>query len=668
MATLADALFPGACIAIAGLPGVGKTQIALHVAQTLPDSVHHRFFLRASDTLTMTLDYSGLSQALGLPVAQNDDPSLAYAALYRWFRERDDWFALYDNADDPAVFDAIPLLSGKGRTLITSRDDAIAAYADTIPVEVLGEEAAVRALRRYAGKNNAKETTVTDAEAICAALQYLPVAIVQAGMYCLETKASFSDYLKKLQEQPASVYAWTSKIKPKALRAVAQTFPFALDWVEKRNPRAADLLRRAAFLAADDIYADFFVDFGEERQAALGLCARFGLVTLDEAHSSFSLHRLTREVMRHTIPSDARRAHLESVCDCVSSAYPPDGDTKWDAAKRWLPHATDCAAAALDCAASGEDAAVMFIQLGFQQERQGRFTEALPLLERSLAINESALGEEHPLTALSLNNLAGLYRATGQFEEALPLYERSLAIRESALGEQHPDTGVSLNNLAALYQDTGRFEEALPLYERSLAIRESALGEQHPDTGVSLNNLAALYQDTGRLAEALPLYQRALAIRELVLGEQHPDTGVSLNNLAGLYRATGRLTEALPLLERSLAIRESALGEEHPLTATALNNLAGLYQDTGRFEEALPLYERSLAIYESLLGKEHPDTGVSLWNLAVFHQQRGASAIALPLIERAANIFLATLGEQHPNTINLLTWRDAIRNAAQKKR
>ena len=94
-----------------------------------------------------------------------------------------------------------------------------------------------------------------------------------------------------------------------------------------------------------------------------------------------------------------------------------------------------------------------------------------------------------------------------------------------------------------------------------------------------------------------------------------------------------------------------------------LNNSAYFLREQGQYVTALPLYERALAIWESVLCKEHPDTGVSLWNLAAFHHQRGASATALPLIERAANIFLATLGEQHPKTINLLQWRDAIRNA-----
>jgi tetratricopeptide (TPR) repeat protein len=73
------------------------------------------------------------------------------------------------------------------------------------------------------------------------------------------------------------------------------------------------------------------------------------------------------------------------------------------------------------------------------------------------------LGEHHPSVAQSLNNLAALYDNQGKYEQALPLYERSLAIREKVLGEHHPDVAQSLNNLAALYYNQGKYEQALPL-------------------------------------------------------------------------------------------------------------------------------------------------------------------------------------------------------------
>ncbi len=73
------------------------------------------------------------------------------------------------------------------------------------------------------------------------------------------------------------------------------------------------------------------------------------------------------------------------------------------------------------------------------------------------------------------------------------MFQRSLAIEERALGSEHPNVADVLNNLAALYDTQGKYVEAEALYQRSLAIREKALGPEHPDVAISLNNLAFLY-------------------------------------------------------------------------------------------------------------------------------------------------------------------------------
>ena len=49
-------------------------------------------------------------------------------------------------------------------------------------------------------------------------------------------------------------------------------------------------------------------------------------------------------------------------------------------------------------------------------------------------MREKALGPEHPDVATSLNNLGSAYYATGEFARAAPLWERSLTIQEKALG------------------------------------------------------------------------------------------------------------------------------------------------------------------------------------------------------------------------------------------
>ncbi|WP_199322689.1 MULTISPECIES: CHAT domain-containing tetratricopeptide repeat protein [Calothrix] len=283
-----------------------------------------------------------------------------------------------------------------------------------------------------------------------------------------------------------------------------------------------------------------------------------------------------------------------------------------------------------------------------QLYQQGKYSEAIPLAERALAIREKVLGTEHLDVAQSLNNLAILYSSQGNYVKAEGLYLRSLAIREKVLGTEHLLVANSLNNLAALYYSQGNYAKAEGLYLRSLAILEKVLGQEHPLVAIILNNLADIYSSQGNYAKAEGLYLRALAIREKVLGTEHPDVATSLNNLAALYREQGSYTKAEGLYLRSLAIREKVLGTEHPLVAESLNNLAALYYLQGNYAKAEGLYLRALAIREKVLGTEHPLVAESLNNLAVLYREQGNYAKVEELYLRSLVILEKLLGKEHP--------------------
>ena len=108
-------------------------------------------------------------------------------------------------------------------------------------------------------------------------------------------------------------------------------------------------------------------------------------------------------------------------------------------------------------------------------------TKPEPLLNRALAIDERALGPEHPDVARNLSNLAMLYRVQGKYAEAEPFYQRALEIWENALGPEHPLVATSLENYAALLRETGRNAEANEMEARAKAIRAKHAEENPAD-------------------------------------------------------------------------------------------------------------------------------------------------------------------------------------------
>ncbi|MEZ2319061.1 MAG: tetratricopeptide repeat protein [Microcoleus sp.] len=281
-------------------------------------------------------------------------------------------------------------------------------------------------------------------------------------------------------------------------------------------------------------------------------------------------------------------------------------------------------------------------------ESQGRYSEAEPLLRQALEMNKRLLGNEHPEVATSLHNLAALYTSQGLYSKSEPLYRQALEMRKRLLGNEHPDVATSLNNLAFLYRNQGRYSEAEPLLRQALEMNKRLLGNEHPEVATNLHNLAFLYASQGRYNESEPLYRQALEMSKRLLGNEHPEVATNLNNLAGLYKSQGRYSEAEPLYRQALEMSKRLLGNEHPYVATNLNNLAGLYKSQGRYSEAEPLYRQALEMRKRLLGNEHPEVATSLHNLAGLYKSQGRYSEAEPLYRQALEMSKRLLGNEHP--------------------
>ena len=81
-------------------------------------------------------------------------------------------------------------------------------------------------------------------------------------------------------------------------------------------------------------------------------------------------------------------------------------------------------------------------------------------LKRAMEKAQEELGAEHVETLRCMAAYAELLRKVGRYEEAGALYREVLAVRRRTLGDEHPDTLGSINNLALLLADQGKLGEA----------------------------------------------------------------------------------------------------------------------------------------------------------------------------------------------------------------
>ncbi len=179
----------------------------------------------------------------------------------------------------------------------------------------------------------------------------------------------------------------------------------------------------------------------------------------------------------------------------MSSVFPNPEFSNWPLCSRLAVHAGFVAEQATKYGLESAEAARVCACLGYYLNSQGQYRLAEPLYKQSTEIRRTALGEDHPDFATSLNNLAGLYYSMGRYEEAEPLYKQSTEIRRTALGEDHPDFSQSLNNLALLYYSMGRLEEAEPLMRKALETFGLLLGEEHPSTQTVRQNYDLLLKE-----------------------------------------------------------------------------------------------------------------------------------------------------------------------------
>lgn len=280
---------------------------------------------------------------------------------------------------------------------------------------------------------------------------------------------------------------------------------------------------------------------------------------------------------------------------------------------------------------------------------QGRYAQALDLLDRAQALTEAGDGGPAALGQL-LYDKGRAYDAMGRHEPAETAARASLDLRLAALGPIDEKTADSLNLLANTLAAQGRHAEADPLYRRVLGTYEVLHGPKHPRVAMALSNLANSLRRTGRGRQADPLYRRALSIAKNS-DDRFLETQC-LTNYGWWLRVSGDPRKAEGLFREALGLAHELIGDRHPFIGHLRANIGIALNDQGRYAEAAPELSDGLRLMEAGLGAESPDLVVTLDGNATALTELDQAAAAEAFYLRARTITTTRLSPSHSDLLD----------------
>lgn len=450
-------------VAIHGLGGAGKSQLALKYAESHRNQYNPILWIDATDEEAARSSFQRCAAELGLSQDQTEkqDPALANSgavqAVLRWLRDRtqaeSEWLVVIDNADDIGwgIKQVMPK-GQRGSIIITSQDELspklVTAGCERVRVDVMSLLEATTLLLQHLPWNidSATSNIQQDCEELVQNLGRLPIAIDLAGAYIgndpdpehaimqyLSDFAMHRDELLQIDNfrglLPTEKTVWT--VWDKTLQKITN------DYVDLQPVL---LLTFLAHFKGTIIQEEMF------RLAAMGSRLRLGklienlpaelqkvLAVYDEKWDSF-LYRRNRDIL-------VRYSLLQRV-DSDWPGVTMHGLVQWrimqsDRSRQWpLSYLVFITAA---CCQKGKERH----QPEFRRHLIVHIPDIHEIVDKDIDIGIDE--------AFAIDITGRVYDGEGRWTEAEQLFMQAMEIRKTKLGADHPDTLFSMNNLALTY-------------------------------------------------------------------------------------------------------------------------------------------------------------------------------------------------------------------------
>ncbi|MFD0522894.1 NB-ARC domain-containing protein [Paractinoplanes durhamensis] len=504
------------CQVLAGMGGVGKTQLAAGLVERLWQA-------RKLDLLVWVSVGSrdGVLSAYAQAAAEvtgleDRNPQQAAERLLAWLASTGRrWLVVLDDVADPQDMAGLwPPDTRSGRTIVTSRrrDAALVDGRQLVDVGVFTALEAVDYLRTRLGEQPHR---LDEADRLAADLGYLPLALAQAAAYLRDLDLTCAGYRRRLHARRLD------RLHPAVLpdgqqRAVADTWGLSIDAADRQTGGlAAIVLKMAALLDPNGIPIRLFTT-----DAALGYWRRQlrREVDADDVHDTIRalyrlglaettadpdlddqllrVHALVQRVVRENTDEPVHAPLARAAADALIQAWP---ETERDTATSRLAqllraNATNLTAVTADhlwCTADGTPAAhsVLF-RAGKSLGEIGLADAARDHYQQLHTTSLRVLGPDHRDTLIIGSDRAGWQGVAGDPAGAAAAYERLLTDRLRVLGPDHPDILTTRGQLARWQGAAGDPAGAAAVSEQLLTDLLRVLSPDHPNTLAARHSLA----------------------------------------------------------------------------------------------------------------------------------------------------------------------------------
>jgi len=353
-------------IAIYGMGGVGKTQIAFRYAESNKSKYSAIFFITSSTVASISLRFSEIYNALHLARRVANDQPGQINEVKNWLEEHVKWLLIFDDVQEEIYYDFLKVLpSRKCHILITTRSERsshdFAGRQDDLQlhIQVMKPEPAIDLLLSAGNQTLADSNLRTIAGEIAEELGYLPMALEFIGRG-YRSEDDLKRLLKKLHDTEARrdfVERHSDQIVGYTPAQVTFRRIFADTSDRLEEEVAKPLWYVSAFLNPTWISLSFFEkipeDIGtpghdlasksEEIENSLLRMWDLGLMNRVEGTSDYWIHDLVHSVNQYSLSQDQNTRYSDLAVAWILAGFPEYRNFgKWAFAGNYLKHAVAC--------------------------------------------------------------------------------------------------------------------------------------------------------------------------------------------------------------------------------------------------------------------------------------------------------------------------------------